>query len=117
MNHFQLSWFRVKTQWHYACSYNMHYSESDLAPHIQMSGPYKCPVGWARWAPVGNTAVKTYLEKDSVTTTVNNRVYLSLYLWPLSFYYSIRALTYFLREAFFEADFPTLDHKDSGVWL
>ena len=50
-----------------------------------------------------------------MTTTVNNRVYLSFYLWLLSFHYSIRTL-YFLREAFFETDFPILDHRDSGVY-
>ena len=77
MNHFQSSWLKVKTHWHYACSYKMHFNTSDLAPNIQMSGPCKCPVGWTHWVPVGNTAMKTYLEKDSVTTTVNNRVYLS----------------------------------------
>ena len=66
---------------------------------------------------VGNTTMKTYLEKDSVTTTVNNRVYLSFYLCLPSFCYSIRTLTYFLRGVFFETDFPILDHRDSGVWL
>ena len=94
--------------WHYACSYVMHYSTSDLAPNIHMSGPYKC-TALTCWTPVGNTAMKTYLKKDSVTTTVNNRVYLSFYLCLLYFYYS-RTITYFLREAFFETDFAILDH-------
>ena len=116
MNHFQSSWFKVKTHWHYACNYKMHYSMLYLAPNIHMSGPYKCSVGWTCWASVGNTAMKTYLEKDSVATTVNNGVDLSFYLWLLSFDYS-RTLTYFFREAFFETDFTILDHEESAVWL
>ena len=93
MNYFQSSWFKVRMHWHYACGCGMHYGASDLVPNIQVSGPYKCPLGWARWALVGNASMKAYLKKDSVTTIVNNRVYLSFYLWLLYFCYS-RTITY-----------------------
>ena len=50
-----------------------------------MGGPYKCRVGWACWAPVENTTIKTYLEEDLVTTTDSNRIIISFYLWLLSY--------------------------------
>ena len=53
-----------------------------------MSGPYKYPVGWTRWALVGNTAINTYLEGDLVTTTVSNRIIITFYLRLL--FYSIK---------------------------
>ena len=55
---------------------------------IPMGGPYRCPVGWACWAPVENTAIKTYLEGNLVTTTGSNRIIISFYLWLL--FYSIK---------------------------
>ena len=53
-----------------------------------MSGPYKYPVGWTRWALVGNTAINTYLEGDLVTTTDSNRIIIAFYLRLL--FYSIK---------------------------
>ena len=52
-----------------------------------MSGPYKCPVGWACWALVGNTTIKTHLEGELVKSTDSNRIIISFYLWLL--FYSI----------------------------
>ena len=49
--------------------------------NAQMSGHNKCPVGWARYSPVGNTAIKTYLEKVPVTSTDSYRTFFSIYLW------------------------------------
>ena len=48
-----------------------------------MSGPYKYPVGWTCWAPVGNPTIKTYLEGELVKTTDSNRIIISFYLWLL----------------------------------
>ena len=41
---------------------------------------------------VGSTAYKTYLEKDLVTTTINNGILFYFCLWLHSFYYSVRTL-------------------------
>ena len=49
---------------------------------------------------VGNTTVKTYLEKVSVASSDTYRTLFSFYLWLHSFHYSIRTLMYFLREVF-----------------
>ena len=48
----------------------------------------------------GNTTIKTYLEKDLATTTINNRNSFQFYLWSHSFYYSIRTLMHFLKDVF-----------------
>ena len=41
--------------------------------------------------PVRNTAIKNlYLKKVPVTACDNSKIFLSFYLWLLSFYYSIR---------------------------
>ena len=50
-----------------------------------MGGPYKCPVGWACWAPVENTTIKTYLEEDLVTTTDGNRIIYHFFLLMATF--------------------------------
>ena len=63
-----------------------------------MGGPYRCPVGWAFWAPVEkNTTIKTYLEEDLVTTTNSNRIIISFYLWLL--FYSIKNSDVFFEGA------------------
>ena len=62
-----------------------------------MRGPYKCPVGWTRWAPVGNTAIKTYLEADLVTTTDSNTITISFYFWIL--FHSIKNSDVFFEGA------------------
>ena len=44
------------------------------------------------------------MEEDPVTACDDNKIFLSFYLWLLSFYYSIRTLLmYFLRKV--------LDHR------
>ena len=47
----------------YACSYEMQKNDADVSHNIQMSGPYKCPVGWTHWSPMGNTAMKNLPEE------------------------------------------------------
>ena len=68
-----------------------------------MSVPYNCPVGWTHWSLVGNTAVKTYLEKDPNTTTDTNKNLFFFYLWLLS----IAVLD--TIDTFFERGMSTLD--------
>ena len=67
-----------------------------------MSDPYnKCPVGYTNWAFMGNTAIKTYLEKDPVAKTNIYIIFLTSHLWLLFFYYNTRTLTNtFIRELF-----------------
>ena len=48
---------------------------SDVSHNIQMSGPYTFPVGWNHWALLGNTTMKTYLERVSVITSDTNRTF------------------------------------------
>ena len=55
-------------------------------------------MGWPRLVPVGNVAMKTYLDKDPTTSTDNNRIFFPFYLWFHSLFYNVRALMYFLRK-------------------
>ena len=54
-------------------------------------------MSWAHWAPVGNAAIKTYLEGDLVTTTDSTRIIVSFYLWLL--FYSIKNFDVFFEGA------------------
>ena len=36
---------------------------ADVSHNIQLSGPYKWPVGWTHWSPVENTAMKNLPEE------------------------------------------------------
>ena len=47
----------------YACSYEMQTSNADVSHNIRLRGPYKCPVGWTCWLPVGNAAMKNLPEE------------------------------------------------------
>ena len=62
-----------------------------------MSGPYKCPLGWACWALVGNTTIKTHLEGELVKSTDSSRIIISFYLWLL--FYSIKDSDLFFEQA------------------
>ena len=64
-----------------------------------MSGPYRCPVGETRWALVGNTTIKIYLEGDLATTTNSNRIIISFYL--LLLFYSIKNSDVFFEGGYF----------------
>ena len=52
----------------YPCICEMQENSSDISL-IQMSCPYKCLVACTHWELVGNTAIKTYLEKDPEAKT------------------------------------------------
>ena len=45
-----------------------------------MSGPYKSPVVWVCWTPVGNTAIDSP-QKILIQTTDNDKLFCSFYLW------------------------------------
>ena len=36
---------------------------ADVSHNIQLSGPYKCPVGWTHGSTVGNSAMKSSPEE------------------------------------------------------
>ena len=52
----------------YPCICEMQENSSDISL-IQMSCSYKCLVACTHWELVGNTAIKTYLEKDPEAKT------------------------------------------------
>ena len=69
-----------------------------------MSVPYNCTVVCSGYLPVGNTTMKTYLQKDPNTTTDTNRNLFFLYLWL----HSIEGLD--TIDVFFERDISTSDN-------
>lgn len=68
-----------------------------------MSGPLKCRVGSTHWTLVGNTVIKTYLERFSVTTPeINCILFFFIYYGHCVFLHDIKAFfkRFLLKEHF-----------------